>query len=75
MSIIGDVEKETGKAEEWVEHEAGVIEHRVTSSALFHSAEAIGRKIDGWVETLDTGLDAVTRKAYEDAAKAIKGLF
>lgn len=73
--IIGEVKAEAEKAEDWVEKEAGVIEHRVTSSVLYHSAEHIAAKIDGWVETLDTGVDAATRAAYEEAAKAIKGLF
>jgi hypothetical protein len=73
--IIGEVKAEAEKAEEWVEKEAGVIEHRVTSSALFHSAEHIAGKIDGWIETLDSGLDADVRKAYSEAAKLIKGLF
>ena len=73
--IIGAVVADAEKAEEWVEKEAGVIEHRVTSSALYHSAEHIGAKIDGWIETLDSGLDAETRQDYIDAAKFIKGLF
>ena len=44
-------------------------------AVAYHSAERIAEKIDGWVETLDSGLDADVRKAYSEAAKAIKGLF
>lgn len=66
---------EADKVEDWIEKEVGLIEHRVTTTKAFHSAEHIATKIDGWFETLDSGLDAATRKAYEDAATAIKGLF
>ena len=73
--IAGEIEKEAVEGAEWVEKEAGLIERRVTSTVAYHSAERIGTKIDGWVETLDSGLDADVRKAYGEAAKAIKGLF
>ena len=73
--VAGEIEKEAAVAGEWVEKEAGLIERRVTSTVAYHSAERIAEKIDGWVETLDSGLDADVRKAYGEAAKLIKGLF
>ena len=75
MSIIGEIDGAADKAEDWVEKEVGLFEHRVTSSKGYHSAEHIAQKIDGWFQTLDTGLDAETRKYYGEAATLIKGLF
>ena len=66
---------EADKVEDWIEKEVGLIEHRVTTTKAFHSAEHIAGKIDGWIETLDSGLDAETRQDYIDAAKFIRGLF
>ena len=75
VGIVTELEKEADKAEDWVEKEAGMIEHRITTTKAYHSAEHIAAKIDGWFETLDTALDAETRKYYGEAATLIKGLF
>ena len=74
-AIVADIRKEVDKAEDWVEKEVGLIEHRITTTKTYHSAEHIAAKIDGWFTTLDTGLDAETRKYYAEAALLIKKLF
>lgn len=72
---VQEVETLADKAEDWVEKEAGLIEHRITTTKAYHSAEHIAQKIDGWLSTLDSGIDAETRKYYLEAAVFIKGLF
>ena len=72
---MAGIVSEADKVEDWIEKEVGLIEHRVTTTKAFHSAEHIAAKIDGWFETLDSGVDAETRKYYGEAATLIKGLF
>lgn len=73
--VVAEVETLADKAEDWVEKETGLIEHRITTTKAYHSAEHIAQKIDGWIATLDSGIDAETRKYYGEAATLIKGLF
>ncbi len=72
---MAGIVSEADKVEDWIEKEVGLIEHRVTTTKAFHSAEHIAAKIDAWFETLDSGVDAETRKYYGEAAVLIKGLF
>lgn len=75
MSIIGEIEGGVDKAEDWVEKEAGLIEHRITSSTAYHSAEHIAQTIDKWFEGATASLDSETAKYYAEAAILIKKLF
>ena len=75
MSIVASMEGAIDQAENWVEKEGGVIEHQVTSTKIYHSAEHIGASIDKWFEGVVASVDSETAKYYAEASTMIKGLF
>jgi hypothetical protein len=75
MSIMTSMEGAIDQAENWVEKEAGLIEHQVTSTKIYHSAEHIGASIDKWFEGVASSVDTETARYYSEAATLIKGLF
>lgn len=75
MTIIASTEEGIEQAENWVEKEAGMIEHRITSTKVYHSAEHIAASIDKWFEGVTASLDAETAKYYAEAGLLIKKLF
>ena len=75
MTIIASTEAGIEQAENWVEKEAGLIEHQVTSTKIYHSAEHIGASIDKWFEGVASSVDTETARYYSEAATLIKGLF
>lgn len=75
MAIIASTEDGIKQAENWVEKEAGLFEHQVTSTKVYHSAEHIAASIDRWFEGATASVDSETAKYYSEAATLIKGLF
>lgn len=75
MTIIASTEAGIEQAENWVEKEVGLIEHQVTSTKIYHSAEHIGASIDKWFEGVVASVDSETAKYYAEASTMIKGLF
>ncbi len=75
MTIIASTEAGIEQAENWVEKEAGLFEHRITSTKVYHSAEHIAASIDQWFEGVTTSLDTETVRYYAEASTMIKGLF
>ena len=72
---VTEVETLADKAEDWVEKEAGLMEHRITTTKAYHSAEHIAATIDKWFESATASLDTETAKYYSEATTLIKGLF
>lgn len=73
--IVTELETDANKAEEWVEKETGLFEHRVTSSKGYHSAEHVAASIDKWFDGVSASVDTETARYYSEAATLIKGLF
>ncbi len=73
--IVGDVETGADKAEDWVEKEAGLIEHRIMSSKVYRSGERICKEVDDWFATESQTLESGAVEDYKACIAKIKAIF